>query len=439
MEVYLSTHREPMPKWLSKYKIGATPDLLAFAQSRTVFYPGSGYDGQPVKLFGSTHSAHCFIYVDYGLSQQQTVDPLDDRFEKFLGYKTIHRRILSESEITPQGWQPHLTLDEVGESPYRFVQAAPFGFLDILEREQSYDDSHGSARLALLFLGADGVASYDALFSQKTWKSPFCVVLQDHGWGGNHTNFGASGLLALVAERICVLPKYLLVAQNTQCWSGYGLVPNLVPVYGGRGNIPHTRELFEQIDTISGGEATSNDSTLSTGIKTDPTGMTTVVEVGKLLQPAEPVEPLASAEDAFNRRLGANEWPRRVVDAITRHFQGRAEVECHYTMTEGGDFRVRAARQTPSGHTAKQNVATFLWQRNNMCLRCELFAVPLELNLGESATEPRQIVDPLKYQFKFKLDISLSEEAFSLKVASLIRIIEYAIHVCDGGPEVVGH
>lgn len=56
---------EPLPEWLDGD--GPPPfDRGAFLSSRTVYYPGSGEDGQPVELCNRSRSAHCFIYVDRG-------------------------------------------------------------------------------------------------------------------------------------------------------------------------------------------------------------------------------------------------------------------------------------------------------------------------------------------------------------------------------------
>jgi hypothetical protein len=94
--------------------------------------------------------------------------------------------------------------------------------LEILERDDDLDDNHGAIRLAILFLGADGIAAYDALFSQQNGTPPpFTIVLQDHGYGLNYTTFGQNGLLQQIASNGNALPRYLLVADGTEPWAGY--------------------------------------------------------------------------------------------------------------------------------------------------------------------------------------------------------------------------
>ena len=60
---------ESPPQWLQQPS--PTFDRASFFGSRTVFYPGSGDDGQPVKVCARAHAAHAFIYVDYGVSQKK--------------------------------------------------------------------------------------------------------------------------------------------------------------------------------------------------------------------------------------------------------------------------------------------------------------------------------------------------------------------------------
>jgi hypothetical protein len=74
-----------------------------------------------------------------------------------------------------------------------------YSFLQILERKPEYDEEHGPKRLAVLFLFADGIATYDALFCQAGKKiEPFALLLHDQ-----------------------IKPTYLLDDYNTEPWSDY--------------------------------------------------------------------------------------------------------------------------------------------------------------------------------------------------------------------------
>jgi hypothetical protein len=56
----------PVPDWLTGYTPGEPFPRVDFLTSRTVYYPGSATDGHPLILFGKSHAAHCFVFVDYG-------------------------------------------------------------------------------------------------------------------------------------------------------------------------------------------------------------------------------------------------------------------------------------------------------------------------------------------------------------------------------------
>lgn len=226
---YLQALREDLPAWLDRWTDGDIFPREQFFGSRLVYYPGSGTDGHPVKVFGSTHSAHSFVYADYGVTQAALEEELGHPRHGFRGYHTSARLQLCERDLVPNGWTPHVHAAEVPQDRYRFgaVAAAPFGFLEVLERHRELDDNHGPRRLAILFLGADAIAAYDALFCQGRSHSPFAVVLQDHGFGGNYDRFGRDSLLERIARDCDVSPRWLLVADNTEPWNGFERVPDV--------------------------------------------------------------------------------------------------------------------------------------------------------------------------------------------------------------------
>ena len=217
---------EPLPQWLRQPPSPAF-DRASFFSSRTVFYPGSGDDGQPVKVCARVHAAHAFIYVDYGVSQKKLAKRLHGLEGQGLrGYRVEHEQPVAEAVLRPGGWTAHVDPERLRKGANRFASVTPFALYVVFARDTDHGPDHGPERLAMLFIGGDGHATYDALYGQNDGTSPpFLVVVQDHGFGGNYSKFGAGGLLECIAQRCDVKPPWLLVGRRGSSryepWSGY--------------------------------------------------------------------------------------------------------------------------------------------------------------------------------------------------------------------------
>ena len=235
---------EPLPQWLTNQSPPRFNRETFFA-SRTVYYPGSGDDGQPVKLCAQSHAAHSFIYVDQAVDWDTLCNRLNDPEKGFRGYEIADHEPVSEHELRPGGWTPHVTADGArNASRFRDSFVQPFGRFVALDR-QGDDEGHGPRRLAILFIGGDGIASYDALYCQKDGTPPpFLTVVQDHGFGGNWDTFGRGGLLERIARRRSVLPRFILLADNSEPWQGY-LDTQATAALGGSAAQP--RRLFRRV------------------------------------------------------------------------------------------------------------------------------------------------------------------------------------------------
>jgi len=254
---YLSKFPEPEPAWITRHVKGDGFNRGDFFASRTVFYPGSGTDGHPVKVFGSTRSAHTFIYTDYILDQSVIEHELADAIYGFRGYHSIDRIMLESTDLAPNGWIPHIQVKPRNRLRGMDSTFRPYGFIEIIERDPERPESYGSKRLAIMFLGTDAVAAFDALYCQQgNTSNPFALLLQDHAFGGGYTSFGQNGLLAKLANVTSKYPKFLLVADYTDAWDGYAIIPDL---QGDRGGMHHNlRHLY--IKSIQEGSDDMNPS-----------------------------------------------------------------------------------------------------------------------------------------------------------------------------------
>ncbi len=226
MRDYLRTLAQEVPDWLMRVDQNSQFNCQDFFNSRVVFYPGSGDDGHPVSVFGGTRSAHCFVYADYGMSRQSLERCLHEW--GFRGYHNMARLTVRQEQIVPHGWSQHAeSITEIrAANAYEYARevGALFAFLEVLERDSNFDDHHGGKRLAILFIAADGIAAFDAMFCQSSSAPLFALVLQDHGFGGNYTTFGEGGSLDQIALKTKTKPEYLLCADGTRLWNGYSVV-----------------------------------------------------------------------------------------------------------------------------------------------------------------------------------------------------------------------
>ena len=225
-------HAAPPPDWLSNLDpaaavpadpAGSRPAarrlVSAFLGSRTVYYPGSHIDGDPVALFNRSRSAACFVYVDYILGR----DALEQEIQRngFRGYRSLLAIDLLPEDFSP--WRPTIAPPEraAGLRP-----ESPYAKLCVFERLPGRPETLGQSRFAILFLCADGHAAYDALYCQDNGTpAPFCFVAEDHGFGGDYSTWGPDGVACQIAEASGVLPDLMLVARETRPWPGYRRVP----------------------------------------------------------------------------------------------------------------------------------------------------------------------------------------------------------------------
>lgn len=223
-EYLIYFEKSDVPNWLRSYKKGNAFSALGFFTEKTVFYPGSGCDGHPVALFGGSHATHSFIYADYGTSAKRIIEELKDPTTSFHGYDLFDVLELNEKDIVPNGWRPTLAYENLKHRIKDINKFATekFAFLAVLERKYTFDERHGPERLAILFLGADGIASYDAIYCQPSiFEPPFAILIEDHGFGGNYDSFGSGSLLERISNSAKIFPKYILTNNSDRLWHSY--------------------------------------------------------------------------------------------------------------------------------------------------------------------------------------------------------------------------
>jgi hypothetical protein len=153
----------------------------------SLYYPSSGFDGDPVKFLGGNILS--FIYIDYGNSQEEFQNALAK--PGFRGYKPITSRTVTEHELAPNGWCPSIPSSSNG-----YIRAPsssgerPFCQWTVFQRNKGLSEEHGPIRFSLLYLYADGVAAYQALYiANKSVPKAVAIIQPGHAFGGNWTDF----------------------------------------------------------------------------------------------------------------------------------------------------------------------------------------------------------------------------------------------------------
>jgi len=261
MITYLARYKEDMPKWLREYSPGARPSFAKVLSSRVLYYPGSGFDGEPVETFNRAHACHCFIYVDGLYTKAGIFDEIANRYHGFKGYHILGKVGYTLKGIWPEGYVPTIPdgYELKGESEPIMADVAPFCLMVVMERDFGLDDSYGSERFAVVFLKADGIMSYQMLFGASGWggiqnggrgKGPWALVLQDHCFGGNYDVFGADGLMEAIADESHAYPSLALVADYTVPWKSMCKICGVPYVVGGMHS--NQRSLFiKRIEVVA--------------------------------------------------------------------------------------------------------------------------------------------------------------------------------------------
>jgi len=180
----------PTPQWLqelSAKRMLKDPFPLQEVLTDSLYYPSSGFDGDPVKYL--TGNVYSFIYVDYGKDYRELEESVQT--PGFKGYELIASRSITQSELTPNGWTPVPPIASDGDPhKHRDWIKEPFCSWRVFQRSAGVPELHGPPRFSLLFLCADGVTAFQALYlSNSAAPRAVAIIQPGHGFGRNWTNF----------------------------------------------------------------------------------------------------------------------------------------------------------------------------------------------------------------------------------------------------------
>ena len=178
-----------MNRWLDNYCDGGEERIFPLMRvlHNSLYYPASGFDGDPIKYF--SHKINSFIYVDYSRSEDDLKGELVSN--SFTGYRLAHSQNISIKQLVPNGWKPVAVCnDSSGPDPVHQIIAKPFAKWLVFERLSDYGPCHGAERFSLLYLCADGVAAYQALYiANHCVPKAIAIIQPGFGFGNNYTDF----------------------------------------------------------------------------------------------------------------------------------------------------------------------------------------------------------------------------------------------------------
>jgi hypothetical protein len=212
--------RRPVPEWLERQnpaELSAHDFPLHEALQHSLYYPAAGVDGRPVQFLGGF--IHSFIYVDYGMDEQAV--GAEAQASGFCGYHLAGSTSLSQRDLAPNGWRPQVPaqfqnqIQAFSERRARGSVRSPFATWYIFDRDECRDERHGPLRFSLVYLCADGVAAYQALYWQNhTAPEVLAIIQPGNDCSVNYTNFkGPDGFLAwtvLHGNNGSSIPEYLV-------------------------------------------------------------------------------------------------------------------------------------------------------------------------------------------------------------------------------------
>lgn len=206
----------------------------------SLFYPASGFDGDPVKYLGGY--VHSFIYADYGVDEEAFEHAL--QAPGFHGYRILGKRAVDEKCLAGRNWDPESVPPEERPRIELFqAHGTPFCSWVVFERLPDFDEWHGPSRFSLLYWWQDGMTAFQRLYvSRHLAPKALAIIQPGHGFGGNWTDFfDPEGALArVVLENTAGQPGLLLCGGDyvtpdmlEPCWPGYEKLLEVCPKTGG--------------------------------------------------------------------------------------------------------------------------------------------------------------------------------------------------------------
>lgn len=197
---------------LSTANIQQFPFPLQEVLEDSLYYPGSGVDGTPIRNWSL--GINSFVYVDLSWSKESYRRALSE--QPVRGYHIVAQREVLQQELTPSGYNslpPSGLACQDYEMAMRINGASPdnaFAVWTVFQRDRDRDNSYGPERFSLLHVRAEGVAAYAALYlSNGCLPRILAFVRPGLAFGGNYRAF-EQAMIQVMEQSQRGVPKQLL-------------------------------------------------------------------------------------------------------------------------------------------------------------------------------------------------------------------------------------
>lgn len=185
---------------------------------QSLYYPGAGHDFDVLEHFSSKYGTQHFFYCDYLPSMALVPNILT----QLKGWNVLEIVALQPSDFGASNWDEFWFEKKRSYQPQLPDSVEPFGNTLTLEHPKGF-------QCKLTYLCTEGVGSIGPI--ARTFGMPDCMVLQDHGFGGNWTTFGGDSELFSLARDLG-LPPFIFHGENTSAWDGYESVTEFEGSFG---------------------------------------------------------------------------------------------------------------------------------------------------------------------------------------------------------------
>jgi len=159
----------------------------------SVYYPASHLDGRPIE-YCNTHwrdmDVNSFVYCDFNTKEEDVIRDIGN----VNGYSVLADRSLSADEYIPEDFCLELPGRDNGHYFNTFIGrgiACPYAHWVVFERKPHKDRFHGPERFSLLFIGGEGLATFQQLYCHNHIAPKMICFIQCWGMAGNWTDFTA--------------------------------------------------------------------------------------------------------------------------------------------------------------------------------------------------------------------------------------------------------